>query len=519
MQQFLTARWITRYIFGSIVFGILLVVVVGFKLSADISFAVQAGTIAKDYQPVINWAQELRTSPFSPTAKSLSANEIDGLIPKLEKLAKTCSSTWLIKDKLPVDCETITETSELLIETEPFIKEHLESSHTYLILLQNSEELRASGGFMGSFARITVGSNGIENFEIQDIYEPDGQFKGYVPAPPGVFEYLSSGNGLRLPDANWAADFPSAAQTILAYFSFGKESSVDGLVAINSSLIEKMLAITGDIYLPDYDTNISADTFTQLARSNRDDFFPGSKQKQHFLGAFMTQLKIRFAELSQDQQHQLLNLVLDSITSKDTLFYSTNPSLQNYLVAQKATGSVSYPQQKTDAFLYLVESNVGINKANRAVERQVDLDLSDYQAVINLSFTNSNPSTPPAGSNDDNLNYANYQRVLVSPSWQLHSITIDGNELDSEKIDDNVITTKSGDQFRQVGFLTKTDAQSSTTIQVRFSKLAENIQAESQTVFIQKQPGQKPTPYQIKWRTAQENILLDADTIVTLNAL
>jgi hypothetical protein len=230
----------------------------------------------------------------------------------------------------------------------------------------------------------------------------------------------------------------------------------------------------------------------------------------------MTQIKLRFSEASTNQQQQLLALFLDSFSAKDTLLYSTNPELEAFFSKQNASGSLSYPESQLEAFVYLLESNVGINKSNKNVERQVAIDLDDYQTTISIAFNNNNPVAPPSGSNDDNLNYANYQRILVSPAWQLHSITIDGIKLEQEKVDDNLITTKSGDQFRQIGFLTKVDAQTSSNIQIRFSKLAQNMQATTQTIFLQKQPGQKPTPYTITWRDAVQTVILDRDLSTTL---
>jgi len=489
----------------------------------DIRFLIRASLLPAKYKNLSVWAQEIREHPFSPTTTKLTTDDIADLEVEIKKLATSCKNTWFIKHYLirlheALSCESLEKLSAYFVHAKPFLESHLSTPHTYLVLFQNSEELRASGGFMGSFARLTVSGNGIEQLEIQDIYEPDGQFTGYIPAPPGVFEYLSSGNGLRLPDANWAADFPSAAQTILAYFSFGKQSSVDGLIAINSSLIEKILASTGDIYLPDYQTNISATTFTTLARSNRDEFFPGSKQKQHFLTSFMTQLKLRLSELSSSQQQELLTLLLKSIQTKDTLFYSTDPDLQSLLQSSNATGSVSYPQSNPNSYLYLLESNVGINKANKQVERQITLELDDYQSNITLHFENKNPTQPPTDSNDDNLNYANYQRVLVPASWQLLEITINGQKIPVETIDDNIITTKSQDQFRQVGFLIQIQAQTKSSATITFSKLATDIAASKTSIFLQKQPGQKATPYTITWRGISQTLILDQDTTVTLQA-
>src|SRR5579859_7780532 len=90
----------------------------------------------------------------------------------------------------------------------------LTNTHRYVILFQNSEELRATGGFMGSYALVELQNGRLTKLDIQDIYQPDGQFYGFVEAPPGVKDYLSSGKGLRLPDANWSPDFPTSAAAI-----------------------------------------------------------------------------------------------------------------------------------------------------------------------------------------------------------------------------------------------------------------------------------------------------------------
>lgn len=58
-----------------------------------------------------------------------------------------------------------------------------DSTKTYLVLLQNNMELRATGGFIGSFALITFENGKLIDANVFDVYSADGQLKGYV-APP-----------------------------------------------------------------------------------------------------------------------------------------------------------------------------------------------------------------------------------------------------------------------------------------------------------------------------------------------
>lgn len=120
-------------------------------------------------------------------------------------------------------------------------------NHRLVVLLQNSDELRATGGFMGSYAVIELNEGVIHQLHVQDIYVPDGQFTGFVTAPPGAAEYLSSGKGLRLPDSNWYPDFPTSAQSVMQFFALGKETQIKTIVAINVEVVEELLNITGPI--------------------------------------------------------------------------------------------------------------------------------------------------------------------------------------------------------------------------------------------------------------------------------
>src|SRR3989344_469487 len=73
---------------------------------------------------------------------------------------------------------------------------------TYIVLLQNNTELRATGGFMGSYARIETDKAGIKKIEVQDIYQPDGQIAGHVEPPYPVQEAFRQG-WWKLRDSNW----------------------------------------------------------------------------------------------------------------------------------------------------------------------------------------------------------------------------------------------------------------------------------------------------------------------------
>jgi hypothetical protein len=71
---------------------------------------------------------------------------------------------------------------EVLIETIDVLPDFLgvgNEKKDYLVLLQNEMELRATGGFIGSYGILSFQNGRLMGFDIKDVYEADGQLKGH----------------------------------------------------------------------------------------------------------------------------------------------------------------------------------------------------------------------------------------------------------------------------------------------------------------------------------------------------
>ncbi len=385
----------------------------------------------------------------------------------------------------------------------------LAGDHRLIFLLQNSDELRATGGFMGSYALLELKDGVVQQFKIQDIYVPDGQFSGYVDAPPGVSEYLSGGKGLRLPDANWSPDFPSAAQQISQFFALGNEKNIEGVVAINLNVVEELLQLTGPIYLPDSQQTVTPENLFILARADREQFFPGSQQKSEFLNQVLRQLKIQLAAVFSQKKGAFFELLQRMIATKQIQSFSRATPLQQVFTDLHSDGQVF--TQATDRYFFLIESNVGINKANRLVTRNVALQLLPRQSSVHIFFTNQNPPTTLKAERGE---YINYQRILVPPTYQVQKITVNNQLL--PKWDEQLVTTYSGEKLKQVGFLITIPAQSAREVVIEFN----HPDLPLFPLVIQKQSGLPPTPYHLQTQlhpqtpTQTQDFLLEQDVIM-----
>lgn len=443
--------------------------------------------------------------PFSELEEPITYLEMQLLQSQVAELSLLCPQTLFVRRVIASDvtCDQLQQASSFFEQFLPAFSTIFEgNSQRYVIIFQNQDELRATGGFMGSYGVLELSNRGLSDLEIQDIYEPDGQFRGFVEPPPGVAQYLSGGNGLRLPDANWYPDFPTSAKTILSYFSYGAESDLDGVIAINANLIESILQITGDIYLPDFQTNVSAENFSQLARADRDSFFPGSKQKQSFLSAFFVQLKIRLSELTREEQLRIATAVAEKIDQGEIQFYSNTTATQHFFTSQNWSGALS--AGKATDMIALIESNVGINKANAGIERQVTITVDDYRTTVTVTFTNTQ-SEP--------LHYVNYQRLLTLPSARVERIAKNGQPL--ENWTESLVTTADGEEFTQTGFLVEVPALSTTQIHIELTTQPQ-LAPQSRSLQLVRQSGLPTTPYTIKTQTDTQTIPLDRDMVIKL---
>ncbi len=458
------------------------------------------------------------------TVAEQNAQRITTLLPKFQSKLQTWLQAYqratvlpqLLNTQLPAQAKQLLqqpdETLRLSQEVVDAAQYLLRGEHRLIALLQNSDELRATGGFMGSYASLQLTNGVITQLEVQDIYVPDGQFTGLVQPPPGAAEYLSGGKGFRLPDANWSPDFPASAQEVMKFFALGKEQRVEGVIAVNVEVVEELLKLTGPIYLPDYNLTVTAENLSTLARADRNQFFPGSQQKRQFLQSLFTFLKLKLGESIQQKPEQFLHLFSQLAERKDIQAFAHAEPLQTLFGELGVTGQLqTFGSQR---YFFSVESNVGINKANRLVTRTAELQLGDAQTTLTLAFQNQNPITSLKEERGD---YINYQRVLVPAEYQVQQLTVSNPVTHQPQRltlwDEQLITTVTGEQLKQIGFLVTVPAKSTAEVELIFSH--PSLPLESLT--LQKQSGLPPTPYHVQTSTAAFDLLLEHDTLLDLN--
>jgi hypothetical protein len=422
------------------------------------------------------------------------------------------------------------------------------SPTTYLILLQNNYELRANGGFFGSYAKLKIenalpaGRQGKLKIDFQDIYVPDGALVGHVE-PPAPIQTAFKQGWFKLRDSDWEPDFPTAATTIRWFLTKGNEINPDFLITLNLSTIEKIIAVLGDIYVPEYDLTLNHDNLYALLQNQSEiAAFDGSTQKKDVITAAghavikeLSSLSAKGGSASGGKLVQLVKIVLDQLNHSNLLVNTTNEPVQKILEEKNWAGQLNTPPCEggdkegvsclSDTYL-LVETNLGANKANCCVERKtvhtITKGETEITHLVNLTLTNSSPLENPDPPRFYGGNYISYLRFYLPENAKNIRLTAQPTlpktltqyPLPFDGINQKSFDLKDNYGFREVGFFHLTAAGTSSRVQLSYDLPLDNLGGYPNVSYqlnILKQHGLESSPQEINLFGKSSSTPLESD--------
>jgi len=383
-----------------------------------------------------------------------------------------------------------------------------DARQVYLILFQNNMELRPTGGFIGSFALLTLDQGRLVDFEVQDVYWADGQLKGHIEPPPALKKYLGEA-GWYLRDSNWDPDFPTSAARADWFLEKETGRTVDGVVGINLEVAKNILEAIGETELSDFKEKInSKNLFERAEYHSETNFFPGSTQKQDFLGSLSRALFEKIKNVDQKTWLKLAKAVYQSARQKDILVYFKDPKTQEIVkslnwdgaLRQGFDGELSRTAQCKERkirclvdYLMVAEANVGVNKANFFVKRnfshQIKINKDGLiEETLRLGYQNTAQTEIfPAGK------YKSFVRIYTPLKSELVKVALINPQTGTtEEIEKEKVEVKEDHGKQVFGFLLEVPIQENRTIEVVY-RLSEKIIGESiqYLLMLQKQSGIK----------------------------
>jgi hypothetical protein len=268
-----------------------------------------------------------------------------------------------------------------------------EQPRTYLVLVQNSDELRASGGFISSVGILRVSQGNLE-LRFENSYAIDDYASRPYPPPPAPLHIYMGADLWLFRDANWSASFPASARSAAALFALGQNEPVAGVLALDQTAVRYLLAATGPLTLSG-GTTVSSDTIVDLFRAEwqpePSDFSPQANRQQPDLVRDLGQtlLERGLTEPQSLNPGQLVAAVGQALSEKHLLIFMGNSAVNAIARSEDWDGAIVPGYQD---YLYVIDSNVGFNKVNAIAQRSlrysVDLTVPEKPvAQLALQYT------------------------------------------------------------------------------------------------------------------------------------
>lgn len=395
---------------------------------------------------------------------------------------------------------------------------------SYLVLAQNRDELRATGGFISGIGLITVEDGKINQFNLGDSYLVDDFSKAY-PAPPEPLKRFMLADYWVTRDANWSPDFPSAAQEAQSLYSLSTGVDTQGVIAFNQIAVQRILEVIGPVIVPVTDEPVTAANVEEYMRQAWAPAPEEGLSQEWWLHRkdFMQQLGSVVLEkvLQVSDREQLMNLaktMVDLLNQGQVMVYFNDLTAQTALEAGGWDGGL---HPGNNDYLYIVDSNVGFNKVDSVIQRTVSyqVDLSDLRqpaGEVTLHYQHTGSGELPckqeisygSGTYMDMQQrcYLNYWRVYVPGGTELQSSNaqpVPADELLSGRDWPGQVESIPGEAGSQVlaGLLMLPPAKS-TQINISYILPSDVVEYSNANIWeyaltVQVQAGSEGMPFQL----------------------
>ncbi|MDH4330194.1 MAG: DUF4012 domain-containing protein [Candidatus Moranbacteria bacterium] len=302
----------------------------------------------------------------------------------------------------------------------------------YLFLFQNNNEMRATGGFIGSYGLIDIYNGKIRKFFIDGIYNPDGQLIDKV-VPPKPIQKISAAWSLH--DSNWFSDFPTSARKAILFYEKTGGPTVDGVVTLTPVVMQKLLKITGPIHMEEYDTVIDSDNFVERIQFEVEVDYDLEENNPKKILADLAPLVLERLINSSDMSTIAKTLAVfdESLREKHILLYSSNNNLEEVISKMGWSGEVL---NNSLDYLSVINTNINGYKTDGVIDESIQhkadiLNNGDIIDTVTITRKHNGGNTDYEWWNKVN---ADYMRVYVPQGSQLLSVTGQTKELNESPL-------------------------------------------------------------------------------------
>ncbi len=375
------------------------------------------------------------------------------------------------------------------------------SPKNYLLLFQNDKEIRPTGGFMTAYATMTINKGQVSATTSDDIYRLDEKLLNVcltkicpLTPPAPIVKYLPEVSGKArsawsMRDSNMSPDLPtSAKQFEKMYQLLGEGLPFDGIIYIDSQVVEELIEVTGPIdvygttYSAEIDKRCNCPNVIYELESYAEIAAKGEKDRKAILGVLMQQILARSVGADVEKLPQLISTVAKLANEKHIMFYMHDADTQKALEALNWTGAI---KNYNGDYLHINDSNFAGGKSNLYVEQTVTQDIKTDKNGVIKKITIEYKNDQPFGVWLNGIN-RDYVRFYVPKGSKLIS---------SKGSEDTVNTIEDLDKTVFEAFI-QVRPQNTRKLEIEVSS---PYQPNGKyKMMVQKQPGAKDFRYIIK---------------------
>ncbi|PID70823.1 hypothetical protein CSB37_00190 [bacterium DOLZORAL124_38_8] len=264
-----------------------------------------------------------------------------------------------------------------------------------ILLLQNTNEPRPTGGFMGSFIQIDFKKDKTFAWKFRDVYSIDRKVPMSAQSDaPEWFYGLSHKISLR--DANFHPDFVQSGAEIIRLMEAAGEKSPEILGAINLDVVGEILDLTGPIPLKKWDLVLNSANYDLVLQFLVEGKVLGRFNVKEPVLLFVKEL-FSPATLSRISVEELKKFDYEGfLKQKNIQLYSPNSAFQTLFVDWGITNQMQM-KNEVDNFIKFDFVSIGANKSEKFVWTKTRLDstiFADGKVENVLKITRNNMLRP-----------------------------------------------------------------------------------------------------------------------------
>lgn len=377
------------------------------------------------------------------------------------------------------------------------------------ILLQNNYELRPGGGFLGQYAVLKVKDGEVVSLLVEDANLLDQRIKNAdikVTPPWPLTRYMQIKRWM-LRDSNFSPDFPfNAGKAEYFYRLGGGREKFDAVIAINATVFDHALELTGPIQVPGYPGTYSSDGGALKLEEAVEKAYLGddvaAELKENRKNVMKKLASIMIGKLATVENiPKVVELGLSELREKNVMLFFKDESLQNAVESVHWDGSVAMDWNKD--YLMVVDANMGALKSDFFVKRSLEYvaDFTSEKPKATVSYTYNH--TAPYGDWRTS-DYHTYTRILA-PTGSKY--------IDQSRLHTGGVTSQDSTDLGKTVFGYKVDVLIGQTLPTAISyELPESVTPENYELLIQKQSGIGNIPVKVILKT-QKGEFVHEDTL------